>query len=325
MLRGGFAMVYDQYGSDLVYNIDQSGSPGLASSVTQPVNTNYTNSLRYAGSREFANRYRQRRKAASPSPRPPSPAALTKAWALAFKSESALFSGASTPTTPSNCPASDYLKLATPVACTATASSNKTLTSHSLSSKILSLVKPGRRQWAFFITTTLAAGQTYGPIAPVPFIENMLPGVANKPCTPGSATQNYYQSWIQQNGLSDLDNLNQMDRQRISGTNTCYSVFGCNTFYPLQAAGLPTWTNAGYSDYNAGTITVRRALSNNFAFDFNYTLSHSIDNSSGAESGAGTGGAILQDAFNVNAFRGPSDFDSRHNITADVLVRTTFR
>lgn len=164
----------------------------------------------------------------------------------------------------------------------------------------------------------LAAGQSYGTIAPVPFIENMFPGLANA-YVPGSATQNYYQSWIVQNGLSDLDNLNQMDRQRIPGTNRCYSVTGCNTFYPLQAAGLPTWTNAGYSDYNAGTITIRRALSKGFAFDFNYTLSHSIDNSSGAEAGAGTGGAILQDAFNVNAFRGPSDFDARHNITADAL------
>lgn len=65
------------------------------------------------------------------------------------------------------------------------------------------------------------------------------------------------------------DNLNLMDRQRIEGTNKCYSVTGCNRFYPLQAAGPPTWTKP------AG-----------FAFDFNYTLSHSIDNSSVAESGA---------------------------------------
>ena len=49
VLRGGFAMVYDQYGNDMVYNIDQSGSPGLASTVTQPINTNFTNSARYAG------------------------------------------------------------------------------------------------------------------------------------------------------------------------------------------------------------------------------------------------------------------------------------
>ena len=61
------------------------------------------------------------------------------------------------------------------------------------------------------------------------------------------------------------------------------------------------------------------------AFDFNYTWSHSIDNSSGTESGASTSGAVVQDAFNPNAFRGSSDFDMRHNITADVLYELPFR
>src|SRR5262249_531116 len=49
VLRGSFAMLYDQYGSDMVFNVDQSGSPGLASSVTQPINTNFTTSARYGG------------------------------------------------------------------------------------------------------------------------------------------------------------------------------------------------------------------------------------------------------------------------------------
>ena len=53
-------------------------------------------------------------------------------------------------------------------------------------------------------------------------------------------------------------------------------------------------------------------------------MSHSIDNSSGAESGAGTYGAVLQDAFNTNSFRGSSDFDERHNITADFTYELPF-
>jgi len=155
----------------------------------------------------------------------------------------------------------------------------------------------------------------------VPFIEDMFPGLAN---ASGTATQNYYYGWVVTNGLSDEDNLNLMDRQRIPGTNKCYTVTGCNTFYPLQFAGLPTWTNNAWADYNALTVTLRRPLSSSFAFDFNYTWSHSIDNSSGAESGAGQTGAVLQDAFNINAFRGSSDFDERHNITADALYQLPF-
>jgi len=47
VLRGGAAMVYDRYGSDLITQFDNNGSPGLASSVTQPSNTNFTSSTRY--------------------------------------------------------------------------------------------------------------------------------------------------------------------------------------------------------------------------------------------------------------------------------------
>ena len=43
-------MVYDRYGNDLVTAFDQTGSPGLSTSVTQPQNTNFTSAARYNGS-----------------------------------------------------------------------------------------------------------------------------------------------------------------------------------------------------------------------------------------------------------------------------------
>jgi len=158
----------------------------------------------------------------------------------------------------------------------------------------------------------------------IPFFENQFPALANA-YIGGSASANYFDNVYNQNAGSDLDALNQVDRDRSNAKfPNCVSKTGCNTFFPLQSAGLPTWTNGGFSNYHAGTLTVRRSLANGVAFDFNYTLSHSIDNSSGAESGAGTSGAVLQDAFNPNAFRGPSDFDARHNITMDVLLQLPF-
>jgi len=70
------------------------------------------------------------------------------------------------------------------------------------------------------------------------------------------------------------------------------------------------------------TIVVRRAVSHGWGYDFNYTLSHSIDNGSASETGSQTLNltGALQDAFNANGFRGPSDFDMRHLITADAVV-----
>ena len=59
-------------------------------------------------------------------------------------------------------------------------------------------------------------------------------------------------------------------------------------------------------------------MSNGWGFDFNYTLSHGLDNGSSSET---SGGAALQDAFNPRAFYGPSDFDARHTVAADAVVQ----
>ncbi|MFN9457068.1 MAG: hypothetical protein ACK6D7_06790, partial [Acidobacteriota bacterium] len=44
VIRFGASMLYDRYGSDMIVNFDQSGSHGLASQVTQPRNTNFSDS-----------------------------------------------------------------------------------------------------------------------------------------------------------------------------------------------------------------------------------------------------------------------------------------
>ena len=111
--------------------------------------------------------------------------------------------------------------------------------------------------------------------------------------------------------------MNDMDRIRLAN-GTCIVKSGCNTFFPLQNSGLDVYTNNGFSNYNAGTVTLRRAVSNGWGFDFNYTLGHALDNGSSSET---SGGTALQDAFNPRAFYGPSDFDSRHTFTADAVVQ----
>lgn len=321
VLRGGFALVYDQYGNDMVFNIDQSGSPGLASTVTQPVNTNFTTSPRYNGLTGLPTL-----PAAAQGGFPFTPPTITGGFdegvgvVSNLKAPYSLVFNASY--------AKELPGKVTIEIGYAGRLYRRGLVQQDFDQPLTTFKdKTSGTTWTQAVgalhSDYLAAGQNYGPVAKVPFIENMFPTLANA-FVPGTATQNYYYGWVVTNGLSDEDNLNLMDRQRIAGTNKCYTVTGCNTFYPLQAAGLVTWTNAAFSTYNAATFSIRRPLSNGFAFDLNYTLSHSIDNSSGAESGAGVSGAILQDAFNVNAFKGSSDFDQRHNITADALYELPF-
>jgi Carboxypeptidase regulatory-like domain len=153
----------------------------------------------------------------------------------------------------------------------------------------------------------------------LPFVNNVWPGYANA-YFPGSASANYFYSVYGVFGSSFLDSLHAADR--IQGAyipGKCLSVPGCYTFFAQQGSTMPTWMNAGEANFHGLTASFRRRFSNGFQFDFNYTLSHSIDNGSAAESGAGEQGASIQDIYNFSAFRGSSDFDIRHNFNSNFM------
>ena len=50
VLRASGGILYDRYGNNMVVSFASSGSPGLATTVNQPVNTDFTSSFRYEGS-----------------------------------------------------------------------------------------------------------------------------------------------------------------------------------------------------------------------------------------------------------------------------------
>jgi hypothetical protein len=155
----------------------------------------------------------------------------------------------------------------------------------------------------------------------LPFVNNVWPGYKNY-YFPGSASANYFYSVYGVFGSSFLDSLHAADR--ISGAyipGKCLSVPGCYTFFAQQGSTLPMWMNAGEADFHGLTVSLRRRFANGLQFDFNYTLSHSIDNGSAAESGAGEQGAAIQDIYNLSAFRGSSDFDIRNNLNANFLYQ----
>ena len=117
-----------------------------------------------------------------------------------------------------------------------------------------------------------------------PFIQKYFSQIANL-YFPGSASANYFYLMEDVNGLSDTDTVNQADRLKtVNGKSfpNCISAPGCWTFYTPQASGITTWNNNGAASYHGGSITLRRPLSKGVSFDFNYTLSHSIDRGGGA-------------------------------------------
>lgn len=318
VLRMGGSMLYDRYGSDMVVNFDRAGSPGLASSVTQPRNTNFTDAFRYSGSALPA------LPTVAPAVFPYTPASIVGG----FGSFSGVFPGLVAPysmllnaTYARQLPS----KMTIEVGYVGRLA-RKSLVQMDVFQPLTQFKDPKSGQtWAQAASVLRdynIQGKKANEIPTVAFFENMFAKAAGK-YIPGTATQNYYHATYNTYAGSDLDALNDMDRER-QADGSCISALGCNTFFALQNAGNIAWSNAGRSSFHAGQLVLRRPVTSGWGFDFNYTLSHSIDLASAAESAAGTSGGVIQDTFNPNSFRGSSDFDSRHNITANAVVELPF-
>ncbi len=321
VIRAGAGMTYDRYGSNLAVQFANSGSPGLATTVSQPVNTDFTTAFRYTGS-------------ALPS----IPTTTGGTFPLTpptvvggFNSLTGISSDLKAPY--------QYLM-------------NVSYSRPLPKSLSLEVGYIGRLSHAGILQQDFAqpltqfkdtkSGTTWGQgvgqlrslyesgltpaqvkanpslVPLVPFIENIFPGAKNYQIT-GSASANYFYNTFGSNAGSELDGLNEMDRGR-QANGSCIAVYGCNTFFALQAAGVTSYVNAGHAAFNGMHVVLRRALAKGWGFDMNYTWSHSLDNSSFTESVIGS----IQDSFNPNSFRGPSDFDIRHNLTANFVVELPF-
>ena len=332
VIRLGAGMVYDRYGNQMAVTFANSGSPGLATQVAQPMNTNFSTAVRYNGSNLPA--------------LPPAPSGGMPFTPATIVGGFNSFSGVNPSlVAPYSIPLN--LSYTRPIAKGVVVEvgyvgrlSRKGLLRQDYGQPLTNFKDPKSGQ-----TWAQASGILYdkflGGLTPaqvranpsllgtVPFFENMFPAAANLSFT-GSATANYFNTVYGTYGGSDLDALSDFDRLRRANLNNgCLSVTGCNTFFANQAAGVQVWTNASNASYHSGNLVVRRAISNGWGFDFNYTLSRAMDYASGNEAGigdtaSGAGGSLLQDAFNPKAAYGVSSFDMRHNASLNTIVEMPF-
>jgi hypothetical protein len=100
-------------------------------------------------------------------------------------------------------------------------------------------------------------------------------------------------------------------------------LLGPNVAIPAQFTVNALASNKGWSSYNGLLVVLRKRLSHDLQFDFNYAFSHSIDNSSliTNNNGNAVGGAttIICDATNLSVCRGNSEFDATHQVSADFV------
>jgi carboxypeptidase family protein len=202
------------------------------------------------------------------------------------------------------------------------------------------------------ISPTLSNGEPnvagLSNISAIPFFQNILPNMgtfdsaffcdpSDGVCTAGyqslSPTQAFYAFVTQDTVASWSCALFPLDLAGLFGLPSPYNSTvdpqgdGLVLFDP-QFVTMPGWANFGSSNYHSLQASVRKTAG--FAtFGLNYVLSHSIDNTSGAENGdlnpvGGTFNGLIQNPFNLRAGRGQSDFDLRHNFNASWVIDLPF-
>jgi hypothetical protein len=322
VIRAGGAVTYDRYGSNMAVSFASAGSPGLTTALSQPLNTDFTDSPRFGI-----------------GTLPTLTAPVTSGYPF---TPPQIFGGFNSyqAVSPNLVAPYQYLlnmSIARPLAAKMTLEvgyvgrlSHKSLLRTDYGQPLTRFTDPvsgqnwmqamGKLRDIFESGVTAAQVRANPGLVPlVPFIENIFPGARNDKFT-GSASANAFNNVYGVYAQSDLDALQDYDRVKRASTGRCISIYGCNTFFPTQQSGLQTWTNAGKGSYHGMQVVLRRPVQRGWGFDFNYTWSHAIDNASASESNAST----IQDSFCPDCFRGPSDFDIRHNITANGVFELPF-
>jgi hypothetical protein len=161
-------------------------------------------------------------------------------------------------------------------------------------------------------------------VAPIPYFEDLFPDAAGVD-TAGdgaignSATQNIYTDLWQYVRGNETAALNSMDEDCYPG---CGGQIG--RYWPLQYSSLYVTASDGTSNYNALQMILRHPMKNNIQFDLSYTLSKSLDLGSDTEgntTGSGYAYGFLIDGFNPRKNYSVSDFDTRHLLTADWVLK----
>lgn len=173
------------------------------------------------------------------------------------------------------------------------------------------------------------AGVPITSVQPIPFFENILPGIAGTFNVLGvpralTATQRAYMRIA----LPSVGGLNVTDYTFLQSNarwdDKPASIFN-NTFVNPQYAALNTWSTFAYSNYNSAQLSIRQRLSRDIVFDFNYTLAHSLDDASGLQNAANfAASSLVFNPLNPELNYADSDFDIRHNITANWLIGLPF-
>lgn len=156
-----------------------------------------------------------------------------------------------------------------------------------------------------------------------PWFENVVGNFIGGPAACTAATASAPAGYANCTSLAAAA-LGQYGPRGDIGDGVAFGLFAngllpANVAMSSQFGAQAYLTNKGSSNYHALLFTLSKNVSQGLKFDFNYTLSHSIDNNSQTANNNAlyevTG--IICDATQPRACRGSSDFDVRQIITSD--------
>ncbi len=158
----------------------------------------------------------------------------------------------------------------------------------------------------------IAAQTPISAVPKIPYFENLWPDIGRAGRT---STQQayYYASKLAPDWTTVLQYLDYYFP----------SKYGPFAFYDDQYSALSAWRSQENTNFNAGQFMLRKRFSNGVQFDFNYTVSKSIDLTSEAERTGSFGGAygtgFILNAFKPGLNRAVSDYDVRQSINSNFL------
>jgi hypothetical protein len=184
-------------------------------------------------------------------------------------------------------------------------------------------------------------------IGAIPYFEDLFPTAA---AGGFSATQNIYTGSGGSNGCSGFSWSNRPGREvgapfRLGLIKTALANGGVSPvcaglppvpFWNPQFSSLFAWSSIGISAYHAGQFILRRPMSHGLQIDFSYTYAKSLDMGSDAErtnsqgttstvtNAGSTVASYIQNSWNPRLNYAPSDFDTRHVITANWVYQLPF-
>jgi len=171
--------------------------------------------------------------------------------------------------------------------------------------------------------------RTTGTVADQPFFENLINQALPAQFGPGATCQNVLGSSCTQFVFQNFGTaLQQGNLGSVLFALTNFGILPQGVGLPPQFAVNAYVSNKGWSNYNGMLVVLRKRLSHNLQWDFNYTFSHSIDNSSLIANNNGNGfnaaSVITCDALHLNVCRGNSEFDATHQIVSTVIYDLPF-